>query len=58
MNRIFQASTRLWIYGICIAAFGVLTVYKIINLEEAAAWTALASAVCGLAYINTEDKEV
>lgn len=58
MNRVFQASTRLWIYGISVAVFGVLTVYNIVNLEEAAAWTTLASAVCGLAYINTEDKEV
>lgn len=56
VRGVFTPEIRFWIYGICVAAFGVLGVYGILNTEQIAAWGVLASAVCGMAMSNV-DKE-
>lgn len=52
MRDILNPKTRTWVYGIAVAAFGVLGVYGILTTEQIAAWALLASAICGLAYSN------
>lgn len=46
--RVFPRAVRLWLYGIGVAAFGVLLVYQLVNLEQAGAWLALVGAALGL----------
>lgn len=44
----FPRPVRLWLYGIGVATFGVLIVYAVVNLEQAAAWLLLVGSVLGL----------
>ena len=57
VNRIsvfFQnPSVRRWLYGLAIAGFGVLGVYGLLTPERIAAWSLFASALFGLAFLNT-----
>lgn len=46
--RLFPRPVRLWLYLVGVAAFGVLFVYSVVNLEQAAAWLGLISAVLGI----------
>ena len=54
MNRIIaNPDLRRWIYGIATAGLGVLLVYGVVTVEQAAAWFGLAMSVTGLAMVNT-----
>ncbi|WP_206882537.1 hypothetical protein, partial [Alicyclobacillus fructus] len=55
-NKVFEPTTRQWVYGIAVSVFGLLSVYGFIEANQLAAWLALASAVCGLAFLNTPSK--
>ena len=55
MNRIMNVKFRRWAYGVSVAGFGVLGVYGIVDADQMAAWAILASAVAGLALINSTD---
>lgn len=46
--RVFTRPVRLWLYGIGVAAFGVLFVYGLVSLEQTAAWLLLVGAALGL----------
>ena len=50
---ITNPAVRRWIYGIATAALAVLGVYGIVTGEQITAWSGLASAITGLATINT-----
>ena len=50
---ITNPAVRKWIYGIATAALAVLGVYGIVSGEQITAWSGLASAITGLAVINT-----
>lgn len=48
LARVFTRSRRLWLYGIGVAAFGVLIVRGAVGLEESGSWLLLLAAVLGL----------
>ncbi|WP_454921406.1 phage holin [Actinomyces naeslundii] len=50
---ITNPAVRKWIYGIASAALAVLGVYGIVSGEQITAWSGLASAITGLAAVNT-----
>lgn len=50
---ITNPAIRRWIYGIATAALAVLGVYGIVTGEQITAWSGLASAITGLATVNT-----
>lgn len=50
---ITNPDVRRWIYGIATAALAVIGVYGIVTGEQITAWSGLASAITGLATINT-----
>ena len=50
---ITRPEVRKWIYGIATAALAVLGVYGIVTGEQITAWSVLASAITGLAAVNT-----
>ena len=50
---ITNPDVRRWIYGIATAALAVLGVYGIVTGEQITAWSGLASAITGLATVNT-----
>lgn len=50
---ITSPAVRKWIYGIATAALAVLGIYGIVSGEQITAWSGLASAITGLATLNT-----
>lgn len=50
---ITNPDVRKWIYGIATAGLLVLGVYGIVSGEQITAWSGLASAITGLAAVNT-----
>ena len=54
MKNILKPETRSWIYGVCVAGFGVLGVYGIMDDQAIAAYSILAAAVFGLARGNVD----
>lgn len=46
--RVFTRPVRFSLYSIGVAAFGVLLVYGLVNLQQTAAWLVLLSAALGL----------
>ena len=50
---ITNPDVRRWIYGMATAALAVLGVYGIVTGEQITAWSGLASAITGLATVNT-----
>ena len=54
MKNILKPETRAWIYGVCVAVFGVLGVYGIMDGQTIAAYSILAAAVCGMARGNVD----
>ena len=54
MRNVLKPETRAWIYGVCVAGFGVLGVYGIMDDQAIAAYSILAAAVCGLARGNVD----
>lgn len=50
----FTPAFRKWAYGVATAALSVLLVYGIIDGEQFAALTGVASAVTLTAYLNTD----
>ena len=42
-------TVRLWFYSVCLAVFGVLAVYGLMDERTVAAWAVLAAAVSGVA---------
>ena len=54
MKNILKPETRAWIYDVCVAGFGVLGVYGIMDGQSIAAYSILAAAVCGLARGNVD----
>ena len=54
---ITNPAVRKWIYGIATAALTVLGVYGIVTGAQITAWSGLASAITGLAAINTSTGE-
>lgn len=47
-DRVFSPKTRLWLYGVVIAALAILVGYGIVDQGHAGLWLTLAAAVLGL----------
>lgn len=55
MTKILTPSVRRWLYAIATAALAVLGVYGVLDGQQLAAWSGLAAAITGLAYVNTNE---
>lgn len=55
MERYLTPRVRRWLYGVTTAALAVLGVYGLIDSQQLAAWSGLAAAITGLAFINTTE---
>lgn len=54
MNKLLKPKVRKWAYGVATAGLVVLGAYGVVDGQEAAAWSVLASAVTGMAFLNTD----
>lgn len=55
MNKVFNRATRVWIYGVCIAAVPVLVYFKLLPPEAAPVILPLVLAVLNVNDPATEE---
>jgi len=57
MTKYLTPSVRRWLYGVTTAGLAVLGVYGVLDGQQLAAWSGLAAAITGLAYVNTSEPD-
>lgn len=57
MKRLLRPQVRRWAYGVATAGLVVAGAYGLVDGQEAAAWSGLAAAVTGMAFVNTPSRE-
>jgi hypothetical protein len=54
VKNLLKPVVRKWAYGVATGGLVVLGAYGIVDGQEAAAWSVLAAAVTGMAFLNTD----